>query len=386
MLEAVTSINYRNLASLYCDEEMRICVKKRTQTDTGHLWDVWIEGPTGGMAVKATARSTLQSLGPLEKPNPKPVEGAAGADLPDVQTVATQAQDTLHSLNREPAGTAQLSQVTREERRRRIREDAGDSPESSQSVDPDIVTREVSQLTREVPGSSPESSQPAAPITHQEFTQFSRQWRKQWIGRTPRYLYFDPKSPLFSPAVVDRKPASSAPISYPKRKQWVGKSLAYLYLRALSPLLNNNEVDRHPPPTQNAPEPGSTQHTGKPSLPADEGSVFEFLSTGSAQDERESSTSAAERKTAQKEQKLTVRKVEGFRIREIGSSLREDGVGFRKAGRRRAQEKAVSEGVRKREEREGRADTDRSRADQDGAGNDMLDVLRAAQEKRGAGP
>ncbi|KAF1933560.1 uncharacterized protein M421DRAFT_39982, partial [Didymella exigua CBS 183.55] len=50
--EAITSIEYRNIAPLYCDEEMRVCLKKKKQTDTGHSWDVWIEGPTGGTAVK----------------------------------------------------------------------------------------------------------------------------------------------------------------------------------------------------------------------------------------------------------------------------------------------------------------------------------------------
>lgn len=359
LLEAVASIEYRNLAALYCDEEMRICVKKKGQTHTGHSWDVWIEGPTGGMAVKAVARSILQSLGPLEKPIPKPVEGAAGADLPDVRTVAAQAQETLHALNQEDAGTAQLSQVTREERR---------------------------QLIREVPGDSPENSQSAALNTYQEFTQFSRQWRKQWIGKSLRYLYFDPRSPLLNLAVVDRKTAPPAPISYQKRKQWIGKSMPYLYARASSPLLNNNEVDRHPPSTQKASQPERTRDSDAPSLLAEEESVFPFLSTSSAQDERERSMLAAEHTGAKRERELKVRRVEGFRIREMGSSPRSDSMGFRKAERKRAQEKAVGEGMRRKEEREGRADKDRSRGDGAGGGNDVVSVLRAAQEKRGAGP
>lgn len=55
--QAIDSFEYRNLAPLYCDESMRVCVKKKKETDSGHVWDVWIEGPSGGMAVKALART-----------------------------------------------------------------------------------------------------------------------------------------------------------------------------------------------------------------------------------------------------------------------------------------------------------------------------------------
>jgi hydroxyacyl-ACP dehydratase HTD2-like protein with hotdog domain len=53
----VESIQYRNLAPLYCDEQMRICGKEKKRTNKGIVYDVWIEGPTGGMAVKGTVRT-----------------------------------------------------------------------------------------------------------------------------------------------------------------------------------------------------------------------------------------------------------------------------------------------------------------------------------------
>ncbi|KAF2205786.1 hypothetical protein GQ43DRAFT_436671 [Delitschia confertaspora ATCC 74209] len=53
--EIVASIDYRNLAPLYCDEEMHICVRRRKEKID--MWDVWIEGPTGGVAVKGTCRT-----------------------------------------------------------------------------------------------------------------------------------------------------------------------------------------------------------------------------------------------------------------------------------------------------------------------------------------
>jgi acyl dehydratase len=56
--QVVESIEYRNLAPLYCDEEMRICCLEKKKLQNGSIYDVWIEGPTGGVAVKGTLRTT----------------------------------------------------------------------------------------------------------------------------------------------------------------------------------------------------------------------------------------------------------------------------------------------------------------------------------------
>jgi hypothetical protein len=53
----VESIEYRNLAPLYCDEPMRLCGRVKKTLDDGELYDVWIEGLTGGVAVKGTVRA-----------------------------------------------------------------------------------------------------------------------------------------------------------------------------------------------------------------------------------------------------------------------------------------------------------------------------------------
>lgn len=58
------SIEYRNLAPLYCDEEMRICGMEKKTLENGSIYDVWIEGPTGGVAVKGTIYTTKQKLAP----------------------------------------------------------------------------------------------------------------------------------------------------------------------------------------------------------------------------------------------------------------------------------------------------------------------------------
>ncbi|KAB5570544.1 hypothetical protein GE09DRAFT_711277 [Coniochaeta sp. 2T2.1] len=59
-------LNYRNLAPLYVDEEMKVCVRHRVaglaSPEGGREeqdWDVWVEGPDGGFAVKGTATVVL---------------------------------------------------------------------------------------------------------------------------------------------------------------------------------------------------------------------------------------------------------------------------------------------------------------------------------------
>ncbi|KAF2868361.1 hypothetical protein BDV95DRAFT_549390 [Massariosphaeria phaeospora] len=62
--QTVRTVSYRNLAPLYCGEEMRLCGREKldTRTDGTCVFDVWIEGPTGGMAVKATVVTSKVSV------------------------------------------------------------------------------------------------------------------------------------------------------------------------------------------------------------------------------------------------------------------------------------------------------------------------------------
>ncbi|KAF5566899.1 mesaconyl-C4 hydratase [Fusarium napiforme] len=53
---AVHKFSYRNYAPLYVNERMAINIRKVSKEDGAEgRWDVWIEGPEGGMAVKGTA-------------------------------------------------------------------------------------------------------------------------------------------------------------------------------------------------------------------------------------------------------------------------------------------------------------------------------------------
>lgn len=52
--QQITFVDYRNLAPLYCDEEVTFCA---AQSDAGKF-DVWIEGPDGGVKMKGTVKTT----------------------------------------------------------------------------------------------------------------------------------------------------------------------------------------------------------------------------------------------------------------------------------------------------------------------------------------
>ncbi|KAI6251250.1 Hydroxyacyl-thioester dehydratase type 2, mitochondrial [Erysiphe necator] len=51
----ISNFTYRNIVPLFVEEDMRICVKKGSKCNGTSTWHVWIEGPSGGYAVKGTA-------------------------------------------------------------------------------------------------------------------------------------------------------------------------------------------------------------------------------------------------------------------------------------------------------------------------------------------
>lgn len=51
--EQIQRIEYRNIAPLYAEEEMNVCVRKTRMGE----WELWIEGVDGRLAVRATART-----------------------------------------------------------------------------------------------------------------------------------------------------------------------------------------------------------------------------------------------------------------------------------------------------------------------------------------
>ncbi|KAL5119050.1 hypothetical protein ACEQ8H_002974 [Pleosporales sp. CAS-2024a] len=61
----VASIHYQNLAPLYCNEEMRICIKRKNKPLQGPLcYQIWIEVPPGRMTVKGEVQTSQRSFAP----------------------------------------------------------------------------------------------------------------------------------------------------------------------------------------------------------------------------------------------------------------------------------------------------------------------------------
>ena len=49
----VIRFDYRNLAPLYAEEELKVCISKDNEKED--KYDIWIEGKEGGYAVKGSA-------------------------------------------------------------------------------------------------------------------------------------------------------------------------------------------------------------------------------------------------------------------------------------------------------------------------------------------
>ncbi|KAJ4324153.1 hypothetical protein N0V84_003986 [Fusarium piperis] len=61
---SVSKFSYRNYAPLYVDEQMTIHLRNVSREDAAEQrWDVWIEGPEGGMAVKGNAHVAPVNIG-----------------------------------------------------------------------------------------------------------------------------------------------------------------------------------------------------------------------------------------------------------------------------------------------------------------------------------
>ena len=74
--ESIVSIEYRNLAPLYAEEEMRVCGRARRDGE----WDVWIEGRDGGYAVKGTVKTG--ETAPVELPEQSDSDRKSSRDDP----------------------------------------------------------------------------------------------------------------------------------------------------------------------------------------------------------------------------------------------------------------------------------------------------------------
>lgn len=243
--QRVESIEYRNLAPLYCDEEMRICVKEKRRTDTGSVWDVWIEGPTGGMAVKALVRSARK---PLQRKATPPSSSAApltylyygkcplragirvnskrdapamrGCPLPYLYTSGSPLMAWIQSqvpFKPEPTATDERSKPRQTAISKLPRpptnltdQPAKTSPKlaatNSPPNPPPISTSQPAKTPFE-PTNPPKQPYKVNP-RNLNVRRYSRRWLKRRVGQGLRYLYFTHASPLFNANTVARSPSS----------------------------------------------------------------------------------------------------------------------------------------------------------------------------------
>lgn len=75
--EQIESIEYRNLAPLYAEEMMKVCLKRKNRAMSTGSFDVWIEGKDGGYAVKGLVQTSI-----LASPNTYR-RGSPSRDLED---------------------------------------------------------------------------------------------------------------------------------------------------------------------------------------------------------------------------------------------------------------------------------------------------------------
>lgn len=97
----VEAFEYRNLAPLYCSEELRLCAKEKiaARMDDARMYDVWIEGPTGGMAVKGLVRTVRRPNGRTSLPRvSNPPSGKVPAKERPRQSKSEKSNGTAHYI------------------------------------------------------------------------------------------------------------------------------------------------------------------------------------------------------------------------------------------------------------------------------------------------
>lgn len=58
--ESVRTFDYRNFRPLYVGEELTVCVRRISKEGVKGSWEVWIQGPDGGISVKGTVVTGFQ--------------------------------------------------------------------------------------------------------------------------------------------------------------------------------------------------------------------------------------------------------------------------------------------------------------------------------------
>lgn len=119
----ITQIEYRNLAPLYAEEEMKICVRRREEDIAQGrgvvTWDVWIEGQDGGYAVKGIVTTALNSTMLDELFPPLRFKGSLGGEtIPEEQVAFQKAVNTMHETVSDKESSLEEDEKTEEKTER----------------------------------------------------------------------------------------------------------------------------------------------------------------------------------------------------------------------------------------------------------------------------
>ena len=150
------SIEYRNLAPLYCDEEMRICGMEKKTLQNGSIYDLWIEGPTGGVAVKGTVYTTVRT--PTSAPAPTNASGGTSRSRETRQrdrTSGTRARLNNQNDGEKPAWR-QLNLRTEKAKPTRSGEATGSA-----------ATPSLNAISVSEPSAQPEGEKPIEPLSNE---------------------------------------------------------------------------------------------------------------------------------------------------------------------------------------------------------------------------
>ncbi|EMD67662.1 hypothetical protein COCSADRAFT_158029 [Bipolaris sorokiniana ND90Pr] len=154
--QVVESIEYRNLAPLYCDEEMRICGMEKKTLQNGSIYDLWIEGPTGGVAVKGTVYTTVRT--PTSAPAPTNASGGTSRSRETRQrdrTSGTRARLNNQNDGEKPAWR-QLNLRTEKAKPTRSGEATGSA-----------ATPSLNAISVSEPSAQPEGEKPIEPLSNE---------------------------------------------------------------------------------------------------------------------------------------------------------------------------------------------------------------------------
>lgn len=214
------SIEYRNLAPLYCDEEMRICGLEKKKLQNGSIYDVWIEGPTGGVAVKGTVYTTVKKSSAIQArtnqaprvstDKPKPL--GPGSRRPDITALHAAAKKTPKSQS-----SGQNHIASKNERSSQDSPVPSELTTSSESTPSSEPTKNPESPTSSEPPSQPQGETPIKSTPSETTSQpssrevnptsiqtTSRTYRRKRATNTTAYNFISlPPSEAPSARVVD---------------------------------------------------------------------------------------------------------------------------------------------------------------------------------------